>query len=84
MRPWFIVFVILIPLILILGSARLVVFNTSLHERLFLIADVPFDNAGELNDDVIGYLKGDKEKVETDVFTDKEKDHLRDVKVLIN
>jgi hypothetical protein len=84
MKKLLILAIILIPIILILGSARLVVFDMPLHEELLSKSNVPFQNYTEINKAVFDYLQGYKDTVETSVFTDKEKDHLRDVKTLIN
>lgn len=84
MRKLFIIFIILIPLILMLGSARLVVFDKVLHDKLFVKSQTSIEYYNELNDDVIEFLKGNKEFVESDMFTDNETEHLRDVRWLIN
>ncbi|MEA3430423.1 MAG: DUF1461 domain-containing protein [Nanoarchaeota archaeon] len=84
MKKLFILLVLLLPLIIILGSARLVVFDKSLHESLFIKSETVIENYNLLNDDVVEFLKGNTETVESDMFTDKEKDHLRDVRWLIN
>lgn len=79
-----IVMIVLLVVIVILGSARLVVFDKKLHNELFVESDTVIGNYEELNNDVIDYLKGYKAKIDTDMFTEKEKEHLKDVKWLID
>lgn len=74
--------IVLIPIIIILSSASYVFFNRSLHENVFERSSI-FENYKELNDDVMDFIAGDKEEVETDMFTEGEKAHLADVKNLV-
>lgn len=75
------IFILLTPIVVYLLSASFVVFNLDAHEFIQDRNEVKFDNQEELNRNVIDFFHGGDL---SDEFTQVEKDHMIDVRNLIN
>lgn len=78
--------ILLIPVILYIFNFKLILFDTSLYSAEFEKQGVyeKFENADEINGKLLTYFKDEKELVDIDIYDDEEKQHLLDVKKLIN
>jgi len=74
---------ILIPIIVILGSGKAVIFNRPYQELLILHTEAPFHNYDELNNLVMDFLEYKTDSIDSPMFTADEKSHLSDVRLLI-
>ena len=74
--------IILIPLIIILLSFRLIVFDSSMYRQEFKKYNIynKVDNADSMLENLLNYLKN---KEQLSYFNEKERLHLKDVKSLI-
>ena len=77
---------LIISLSIFLLSVRLVVYDEGIYKKEFSKYNVYENLRGvdieNINKEVLGYFKG-KQNLESDFFTLREKEHLRDVKNLI-
>jgi len=75
-----------IPVLLYLLNFRFIAFDKSFYKEEFLKYGVysrfPDHNIDDINSNLLSYLKGDAE-LETEFFSQREKNHLSDVKALI-
>lgn len=84
-----ILLILQIPFILYILSFKIIAFNESFYQKEFLKYDVysefPDDDIDSINGKLLGYLRYDKTNNHVDIslFDEKEKEHLLDVKVLI-
>jgi len=82
-----IISILLLPLIIHLTNIKLVFFDTNFHKDKLIETGSygKFNNTEEVHNKLINYYKFNKnqELVDIDIFTKKEKQHLLDVKDLI-
>ena len=80
-----IILIIILPLTIYLSSANSVIFDKNYYKNEFKKNNVyeEIAEADIISDELIDYLQGKRESIETDAFEEKEKAHLRDVKALM-
>ncbi|MFH1642819.1 MAG: DUF1461 domain-containing protein [Nanoarchaeota archaeon] len=82
-----IVLIISVPLILYLSSFKITAFNHSFYSAEFKKYNIytQFPNADSINSRLLYYLRYGKtgEIIDIDIFTEKEKEHLVDVRILV-
>ena len=80
-----IILVLTLPLVIILTPTRFIIFNENYYHKQFAKYNVykQISDADEVLHNITSFFKG-KQELNVDLFTKNEKNHLKDVKILIN
>ncbi|MDP7180224.1 MAG: DUF1461 domain-containing protein [Candidatus Woesearchaeota archaeon] len=78
--------ILFISSLILLTNFKLVLFNEDFYQQEFTKLNIynKFENADEINKDLLNYFKNKENLIQNDFFNEKEKSHLADVKRLIN
>jgi len=80
-----ILLILTLPFLIILTSARFLIFNENYYHQLFVKYSVyqTMPDANNVLHNITMYFRG-QEKLNVALFTENEKSHMKDVKILIN
>jgi integral membrane protein (TIGR01906 family) len=78
--------ILIIPPLLLLSNFKLILFNENYYKEEFRKYNIysQFPDADKTNSDVLDYFKNNDKLIKNNFFNDREKQHLLDVKNLIN